>query len=116
MLVFNGREVVEVANKQPPSGMSMGMLVFDGGGGKQATTIKNEHARARFRWRRGGGSGKPAATIENEHARARFRWWRWGRWQTSNHHRKRARAFDGGEVVVVANQQRRGRRLPDIEN
>src|SRR6266545_2165760 len=82
MLVFNGREVVEVANKQPPSGTSMGMLVFDGGGGKQATTIKNEHARARFRWRGGGGGGKQATTIENEHARSMVERWWW--WQTSS--------------------------------
>ena len=58
MLIFDGGEVAEVANKQPPSGTSMCMLVFDGGGGKQATTIENEHAHAHFQWWRGGGTGK----------------------------------------------------------
>ena len=64
VLVFDGEEmveVVEVANKQPPSRMSMRMLVFDGGGvggGKQATIIETEHTRAHFRWWRGSGGGK----------------------------------------------------------
>jgi len=67
---------------------------------------------------------------------------RWWRWQTSSHHQKQAHicsflivevgevankqppsktstcmlVFDSREVVVVANQQWRGQRLPDIEN
>jgi len=46
MFIFDGREVVEVANKQPPSGTSTCMSVFDGGG---------------------GGGGKRVATIERKH-------------------------------------------------
>ena len=39
MLIFDGGGVMEVAvveNRQPPSKTSMCMLVFNGGGGKQA--------------------------------------------------------------------------------
>ena len=43
----------------------------------------------------GGGGGKQATTIENEHVHA---------------------CFDGGKVVVVANQHQRERCLPNIEN
>ena len=90
MLVFDGGEVVEVANNQPPLKTSTHLLIFNGGSGvannlKQVATIENQHTGARFRWRRGGGGGKPAATIENEHTRVLV--------------------FDGGEVVEVANQQ-----------
>ena len=69
MLIFDGREVVEVANKQPPSGTGMCMSVFDGGGGgggKQVATIERKHMR------RGDRSGKPAATVRNKHAHAHF--------------------------------------------
>jgi hypothetical protein len=49
LLVFNGAEVMEVTNKQPPPKMS---------------------ALARFRWQRGGGGGKQADTIKNEQMRS----------------------------------------------
>jgi hypothetical protein len=58
-------------DKQPPSKTSTRMLVFEGGClvvVKQSTTIKTEHARARFReWLLGGGEEQPI-TVENERA------------------------------------------------
>ena len=69
MLVFDGGEVVEVANNQPPSKTSKHMLIFNGGsggGGKQVATIENQHAHSHFRWRRGGGVRNSNSSVHRK--------------------------------------------------